>query len=74
MIATFEVSINNYLTYRYLHLISENGLQKIAIDYVKFYKDFNEKFGENSFSYVVTVLEYLLATLVTVFQINRVKK
>jgi hypothetical protein len=74
LIASFEVSINNYLTYRYLHLNSENELQKIAISYVKFYINFNEKFGENLFSYIETVLECLLATLVTIFQINRVKK
>lgn len=74
LIAAFEVSINNYLNYRYLHLSSENKLQKIAISYVQFYIHFNERFGENYFSYIVTIVECLLATVVTIFQINRVKK
>ena len=74
LIASFEASINNYLTYRYLFSNSKDGLQKIAVDYVQLYMNFNKKFGANSLIYTITILEYLLGGIIAIFQINRVKK
>ena len=74
LIATFECSINNYLGYIYLHSIFESGFQKLAISYVEFYLNIDETFGKNTFMYAVTIIECLLAALITFFQIKRVKK
>ena len=74
LIATFECSINNYLVYRYLHLATDSEpqkiIEKIALGYVKFYLNFGEVF----LAHIVTIIECLLAALITVFQIKRVKK
>ena len=74
LIATFECSINNYLGYIYSHSIFESGIQRLAVSYVEFYLNIDEAFGRNTFIYSVTIIECLLAALIAVFQIKRVKK
>jgi len=74
LIATFECSISNYLGYRYTYIKSENIIQIIAVNYVKFYLNFNENFGENAYVYFITILESIIAVLITVSQTVRVKK
>ena len=69
LIATFECSIHNYLSYEY-NIKPETYIQKIAKGYVEFYNNF----GITAYVYFMPILETIIATLITVFQIKRVKK
>jgi len=74
LIATFECSINNYLMYIQIQSDSESWIWGIATHYVEFIWKFNAKFGNNANVYFMPVLETIIATIITVCQIRRVRK
>jgi hypothetical protein len=74
LIATFECTINNYLGYIYSYSIHESCFHRVAESYVNLHAVFDNKFGEYSLINFVLIIECLLAMLITILQINRVKK
>lgn len=74
LFSTFECTINNYLNYKYLSIVSESIVQRIAVGYVEFYMKFNNTYGDLSFMYFVSIFEILIAVLATYLRFNSVKK